>query len=355
MPWRADRSRCSGHERHRSHRPTKRYGGRPAVDGVSFAVEEGEIFGILGPNGAGKTTTVESIAGLRDARLGHDQRPRARSPAGPRPTADRRRRPAPGERAARADHRPRGARPVRLVLRRPGRPARAASTTSGSTTSATPPTATCRAARSSASRSRLRSSGGRRIAILDELSTGLDPQARRETWQLIESIRDRGVTILLVTHLMEEAERLADRVAVFGEGGVIALDTPAGIVSHGRPGAARCGSGRRSRSRTGCSPTCPRSRSVERAGPVVVVTGTGNLIHAVTSVLARHQIVANDLRVEQANLDDAFIALTGRRLARTARSCHERDAGAHRHRGEAAVPRARSRGSRRSPCRRSSS
>ena len=73
--------------------------------------------------------------------------------------------------------------------------------------------------------------GRPKIAILDELSTGLDPQARRETWHLIESIRDRGVTILLVTHLMEEAERLADRVAVFGAGRVIALDTPAGIVS----------------------------------------------------------------------------------------------------------------------------
>ena len=73
--------------------------------------------------------------------------------------------------------------------------------------------------------------GRPKVAILDELSTGLDPQARRETWHLIESIRDRGVTVLLVTHLMEEAERLADRVAVFGDGRVIALDTPAGIVS----------------------------------------------------------------------------------------------------------------------------
>ena len=67
--------------------------------------------------------------------------------------------------------------------------------------------------------------------MLDELSTGLDPQARRDTWELIESIRDRGVTVVLVTHLMEEAERLADRVAVFREGRVVALDTPAGIVS----------------------------------------------------------------------------------------------------------------------------
>ena len=68
---------------------TKHYGDRAAVDGVSFSVEEGEIFGILGPNGAGKTTTVESIAGLRTPDSGHDPRPRARPAAGPRPIADR--------------------------------------------------------------------------------------------------------------------------------------------------------------------------------------------------------------------------------------------------------------------------
>jgi ABC-2 type transport system ATP-binding protein len=159
--------------------------------------------------------------------------------------------------------------------------------------------------------------GRPRIAILDELSTGLDPQARRETWHLIESIRDRGVTILLVTHLMEEAERLADRVAVFGDGRVIALDTPAGIVSMVDPE-------QRLRFRPSVPiedrllTDLPEVRSVGRTGPVVVVTGSGNLINAVTSVLARNQVVANDLRVEQTNLDDAFIALTSR-LAGTAK------------------------------------
>ena len=158
--------------------------------------------------------------------------------------------------------------------------------------------------------------GRPKVAILDELSTGLDPQARRETWHLIESIRDRGVTILLVTHLMEEAERLADRVAVFGAGRVIALDTPAGIVSMVDPE-------QRLRFRPSVPiedrllTDLPEVKRLERSGPIVTVTGTGNLIQAVTSVLARQQIVANDLRVEQANLDDAFIALTGR-LARTA-------------------------------------
>ena len=72
--------------------------------------------------------------------------------------------------------------------------------------------------------------GNPRIAVLDELTTGLDPQARRDTWDLIEGIRDRGVTVVLVTHFMEEAERLADRLAVIDAGKVVALDTPAGIV-----------------------------------------------------------------------------------------------------------------------------
>ena len=73
--------------------------------------------------------------------------------------------------------------------------------------------------------------GNPRVAILDELTTGLDPQARRDTWDLIERIRDRGVTVVLVTHFMEEAERLCDRLAVIDAGRVVALDTPAGLVA----------------------------------------------------------------------------------------------------------------------------
>jgi ABC-2 type transport system ATP-binding protein len=153
--------------------------------------------------------------------------------------------------------------------------------------------------------------GKPKVAILDELSTGLDPQARRETWHLIESIRDRGVTVLLVTHLMEEAERLADRVAVIDDGRIIAIDTPAGIV-------ARVDPEQKLRFRPSAPiedrllTDLPEVRSIERSGSLVVVTGTGNLIHAVTSVLAQRQVVANDLRVDQANLDDAYLALTAR-------------------------------------------
>ena len=294
----------------------KQYGGRQAVDGVSFSVEEGEIFGILGPNGAGKTTTVESVAGLRTPDSGTIR------VLGLDPRRDRERlRTLVGVQLQESEL------PERITVREaidlfasfyadPEDPRELIADLG-----LEDKRDTAYKNLSGGQKQRLSIAlalvGRPRIAILDELSTGLDPQARRETWHLIESVRDRGVTILLVTHLMEEAERLADRVAVFGDGRVIALDTPAGIVSMVDPE-------QRLRFRPSVPikdallTDLPEVKGVERSGPIVIVTGTGNLIQAVTSVLARHQIVANDLRVEQANLDDAFIALTGR-LARTAK------------------------------------
>ena len=209
----------------------KRYGDHTAVDGVSFSVEEGEIFAILGPNGAGKTTTVESISGLRTPDsgtirvLGLDPRQR------PRRASSRRRRPAPGERAAGSDPGRGGARSLRLVLRGAARPASGCSRTSGSPTSATPQFGKLSGGEKQRLSIALALIGNPKIAILDELTTGLDPQARRDTWQLIEDVRAGGVTVILVTHFMEEAERLADRIALIDEGRVVALDTPAGIVS----------------------------------------------------------------------------------------------------------------------------
>ena len=175
-------------------------------------------------------------------------------------------------------------------------------------------TRSCPAARSSGCRSRSRSSGNPRIAVLDELTTGLDPQARRDTWELIEATRDRGVTVLLVTHFMEEAERLADRIALIDGGRLVALDTPEGIVR-------RVDAEQRVRFRPSAPfdesilTALPEVRSVTRSGSTITVAGGGNLVLAVTAALARNGVVANDLRIEQADLDDAFIALTGRRLA----------------------------------------
>ena len=297
---------------------TKRYGDRAAVDRVSFSVEEGEIFGILGPNGAGKTTTVESIAGLRTPDSGTIR------VLGLDPRRDRDRlRPLVGVQLQESEL------PDRMTVREAldlfaafyEQPADPAGLIADLGLEDKRDTAYRHLSGGQKQRLSIALAliGRPKIAILDELSTGLDPQARRETWHLIESIRDRGVTVLLVTHLMEEAERLADRIAVIAEGRVIALDTPAGIVS-------MVDAEQRLRFRPSAPlddtllSGLPEVRRVERSGPSIVVTGTGNLLQAVTSVLARHQIVANDLRLDQASLDDAYLALTSRlTAARTAK------------------------------------
>jgi ABC-2 type transport system ATP-binding protein len=287
----------------------KRYGGRVAVDDVSFTVEPGEIFGVLGPNGAGKTTTVECIGGLRRADsgtirvLGLDpQRDRAalrrvlgmqlqdshlpdRITAGEALELYSAFYPEPADwRGLLAELGLAGQRDVAFRKLSGGQRQRLSIA--------------------------LALVGNPRLAILDELTTGLDPQARLDTWTLIEEVRDRGVTVVLVTHLMEEAERLCDRIAVIDSGRAVAIDTPAGLVSQVqaehrvrfRPSAPL-----EDRLLT----ELPEVTGVRRRGEQVVVTGTGNLLQAVTAVLARNQIVAADLRYDQASLDDAYLTLTG--------------------------------------------
>jgi ABC-2 type transport system ATP-binding protein len=150
--------------------------------------------------------------------------------------------------------------------------------------------------------------GNPQVAILDELTTGLDPQARRETWRLIETVRDRGITILLVTHFMDEAERLCNRVAVIDSGRVVALDTPVGL-------AEREGGGNHMRFRPG-KPFDDRVLlglaevdRVEHEGPRVVVSGTGELFHAVVRALTAAGVEALEVQLESATLEDAFLRL----------------------------------------------
>lgn len=286
----------------------KRYGDTVAVRDVSFTVERGEIFGILGPNGAGKTTTVECAAGLR-------------APDGGTISV-----------LGRPPHDPSLRRSVGVQLQESQLPDKLTVQEALQLYSSFyPAPADWRAlAGDLGLHDNLRTryaklSGGRKqrlsialalvgnpeIAILDELTTGLDPQARRDTWDLIESIRATGVTVVLVTHFMEEAERLCDRLAVIDHGEVVALDTPAGLVD-----AIAAEQRVRFRPSAPVDDTlllaAPGVTSVERHGPQIEVAGTGNLLHAVTSVLAAHQIIANDLRIEQASLDEAFVRLVGR-------------------------------------------
>jgi ABC-2 type transport system ATP-binding protein len=287
----------------------KSYGDTVAVDDVSFAVQEGEIFGILGPNGAGKTTTVECIEGLRTADAG------AISVLGLDPRRDH------------ADltqclgvQLQDSQLPERLEVgealdlyssfyRRP-----ADWKVLADTLGLSGKRRTRYGKLSGGQKQRLSIAlalvGSPQVAVLDELTTGLDPQARRDTWALIEGVRASGVTILLVTHFMEEAERLCDRVALIDAGKIVAMDTPSALAA---------GVAAEMRIRFRPSPRIddelltglPEVTSVTVRGDLVEVTGTGNVVAAVTSVLARKQIVAEQLRVDQASLEDAFVALTG--------------------------------------------
>ncbi len=290
----------------------KAYGEVVAVDDVSLSVAEGEIFGILGPNGAGKTTTVECVMGLRSPDAGS----------------------------------------IRVMGLDPGQDREDLHVIVGAQLqeSALPPK--LRVAEildlyrsfyrdpadvgelidalglAGKSQDYYRSlSGGQRqrlsialaligrpkIAVLDEMTTGLDPQARRTTWDLIEGVRNRGVTILLVTHFMEEAERLCDRVALIDAGRVAALDSPAGL-------AARAGGGTSVRFVPSAPfddrllSRLPEVRAVSRSGSHVIVTGTGELVNAVILALAAAGVTAREVQIDSSTLEDAFVKLTGRHL-----------------------------------------
>ena len=204
----------------------KRYGSRVAVDGVSFTVERGEIFGILGTNGAGKTTTVECLQGLRQADAGRISL-LGLDPASDRAALTRRVGVQLQESQLPAKLRVREALELfasfypepadvdvlldQLDLRDHAR-AYFGKLSGGQKQRVSIALALV---------------GNPELAILDELTTGLDPHARRETWQLVEGVRATGVTVLLVTHFMDEAERLCDRVAIFDAGRVVATGTPA--------------------------------------------------------------------------------------------------------------------------------
>jgi ABC-2 type transport system ATP-binding protein len=287
----------------------KTYGDTVAVDDVSFTVQEGEIFGILGPNGAGKTTTVECIEGLRAPDTGRI------SVLGLDPRRDR---------AELTQHlgvqlqdsqlpdQLRVAEALRLNSAFYRNPAdcHALMDTLGLKDKSKTPFGKLSGGQKQRLSIALALLGSPRVAVLDELTTGLDPQARRDTWELIEGVRDRGVTIVLVTHFMEEAERLCDRVALIDAGKVVAIDTPAGLAGRVDPGSGS--SSARRLFDDALLAQLPEVTHIIRRGDVVLVTGNDDALNAVTSVLARNQIVAHQLRVDQASLEDAFLALTGK-------------------------------------------
>jgi ABC-2 type transport system ATP-binding protein len=286
----------------------KEYGPKVAVDDVSFTVEPGEIFGILGPNGAGKTTSVECITGLRKPDRGRI------SVLGLDPQQDHdelREQVGVQLQDSQLPEKIRVREALEMYASFYQHPANADEliTRLGLDDRRDAPFDKLSGGQKQRLSVALALIGTPKVAVLDELTTGLDPSARREVWGLISDIRDTGVTVLLVTHFMEEAERLCDRLAVIDHGRVIATDTPSGLA--GRAG------GEQYIRFTASDPleeaelsVLPEVHSVRREGDQFAVTGNEEALQAVMGVLIRRGVIARHLRLDQASLDDAFVALT---------------------------------------------
>ncbi|MGD2252410.1 MAG: ABC transporter ATP-binding protein [Anaerolineales bacterium] len=291
----------------------KTYGKVVAVDGVSFSVQEGEIFGMVGPNAAGKTTTIECIEGLRRPDsgqvllLGEDP---AKSHT---------------EIAERIGIQlQESAIPARLRVRE-------ALTLFGSFYRHQVDAEDLLQRLGLAEKKRAayaKLSGGQKqrlfialalinepeVVFFDELTTGLDPQARRAMWDLVRDIRQQGRTVFLTTHSMEEAERLCDRVAIIDHGKIVALDTPEALVRS-------LDAEERLILTIPDAPAdlpladLPQVERLERSGDRVTVYGKDEgLAGRVVTALEKAGIKFQDLRTEQPSLEDVFLALTGREM-----------------------------------------
>jgi ABC-2 type transport system ATP-binding protein len=291
----------------------KRYGTTLAVDSITLSVRRGEVFGIVGPNGAGKTTTVECLEGLRQpdsgtvSVLGLD----------PRRQGDELRQRI-GVQLQRA------ALPDRLKVwealdlyasyyRHPvdWRPLVEEWGLSEKRTTAF-------ADLSGGQQQRLFIAlalvNDPEVVFLDELTTALDPQARLAMWDVVESVRDRGTTVVLTTHYMEEAEHLCDRVAIIDRGRLIALDrVPALVRDHAGGATARL-------TLTEPAPaelelaSIDTVTAVQPAGKHLTVQGTGGFLQDVLTELTARDLRIADLRTTSPGLEDVFLNLTGRRM-----------------------------------------
>ena len=287
----------------------KAYGSVVAVDEVSLAVEEGEIFGLLGRNGAGKTTTVECVEGLRHADAGRIR------VLGLDPTRDRR------------ELRQK----IGCQLQEAELPARMRVWEALDLfASLAPRRADWRAslrrweleARRQAAFASL--SGGEKqrlfvalallsepqVVFLDELTQGLDPAARRVAWDLVRAVRDRGATVVLVTHFMEEAQQLCDRLAVIDQGRVVAAGTPQELIEEHGGGIRVVFSVADTTLDLDWLARTPHVSGVSRHGPRVQVSGSGPVLAHVGAALIAHGLEPADLRVEQATLEEVFLRIT---------------------------------------------
>ena len=286
----------------------KSYGTVRAVRDVSFDVVHGEILGILGPNGSGKTTTVECLQGLRHADagelsvLGLDPRTQV---------AELRRRIGSQLQDSALPDKLRVGEALRLFSSVGHRTADVAAILAdwGLETKRD----TSFASLSGGQRQRLFIAlalvNNPRLVFLDEMTTGLDPAARREAWRLIEQVRDLGTTVILVTHFLDEAERLCDRLVVIRDGEVAATGTPAELVRRHAGGVTVTLS---TDVDLAVLASLPGVDGAQRRGASVELTGEPELVAHLGHVLVERGAVPSDLRVHQPTLEDAYFALVER-------------------------------------------
>ncbi|MCO6450159.1 MAG: ABC transporter ATP-binding protein [Caldilineales bacterium] len=291
----------------------KVYGETVAVNDVSLTVQRGEIFGILGPNGAGKTTTVEMIMGLRTPD-GGDVQVLGLSPH-----------------KQHAELLPRiGIQLQEAALAERMKVWEALDLFSSFYEDPLPwePLLEQWGLADKRNTAFVKLSGGQKqrlfialallndpeVVFLDELTTGLDPQARRATWDLVKEIKAQGKTVVLVTHFMDEAEYLCDRLAIIDHGEIIALDSPANLIR---------GLGRGQRIVFEANGNFPIDAvrqlgsvsQIERSGDRVEVYGdSADLITDVVITLQKHRATFSGLHTEQPDLEDVFLSLTGRTI-----------------------------------------
>jgi ABC-2 type transport system ATP-binding protein len=286
---------------------TKSYGDRTILDGLSFEVFRGEIFGILGPNGAGKTTAVEIVQGLRSADSG------TVDVAGVDPGVEPRRlRGLIGSQlqSAALPDRIRVGEAVRLFARLAGDVVDWRSLMSDWDLTRLERSAFRNL--SGGERQRLFLAlalvGAPEIVILDELTQGLDPGARRETWRLIERVRDEGATVVLVSHYMDEVEKLCDRVGVLRDGRMENVSTPRELVAtHAGPVRTRFSA---PPGLAGPLSALAGVTQVDQEPTSYVVTGDGGSAVRVAALLGGRDLWPDDFRTERATLEDIYVSLT---------------------------------------------
>jgi ABC-2 type transport system ATP-binding protein len=278
----------------------KRYAGRAVVDGLSLSVQPATVLALLGPNGAGKTTTVEICEGFRRADegsvrvLGLDPRDRALRPRiGVMPQEGGA---YPGLRCEEM---------LRLVASYAASPLDPGDLMERLALTDVRRTAYRRLSGGQQQRLSLALAivGRPELVFLDEPTAGLDPQARHATWQLIEALRRDGVTVVLTTHLLDEAERLADDVVLIDEGRVVAHGTVAALTKTGDELRFRAEPGLDVTGLEGGREDAPGQYAVR--GPV-----DPTLIATVTAWCARNGVLVEDLRTR--SLEDVFLELTGK-------------------------------------------